>query len=153
MKQIAANEKAPAYARQEAHIDAPITVVWSVLTDLAKWPEWNVSVKEMRLQGRVEVGAEFHWKTGGMKICSRIEQITPPFTIVWSGRTMGIRAIHAWTFTTEKNSTRVRTEESFEGFMTWLFARPMRRVLAKALQQGLDALKDEAEKRHRAKLD
>jgi len=150
MKQIAANEKAPAYARREARIDAPIQVVWSILTDFAKWPEWNESVQEMHLQGKVEAGAEFRWKSGSMKIGSRIEHIAQPFTIVWSGRTMGIRAIHSWTFTAEKNGTKARTEESFEGFLARLFAGPMRKILANALQQGLDALKKEAEKRHQA---
>ncbi|OPZ68690.1 MAG: Polyketide cyclase / dehydrase and lipid transport [bacterium ADurb.Bin478] len=153
MKQITANEKAPVYARQEASINAPIQVVWSLLTDFEKWPEWNESVQEMHLQGKVEVGAEFRWKTGSMKICSRIEHIAPPFTIVWSGRSTGIRAMHAWTLTAEKNGTRVRTEESFEGFVAWLFARPLRKVLADALQQGLHALKKEAEKRDHTTLD
>ncbi len=153
MKQIAANEKAPAFARQEAHIDAPIQVVWSILTDFEKWPEWNESVKEMRFQGPVEAGAEFRWKAGGMRIRSRIEQIASPFTIVWSGRTMGIRAIHSWTLTEEKNGTQARTEESFEGWLAWLFAGQMRKALANALHQGLDALKNEAEKRGRATRD
>jgi len=153
MRQITANEKAPAYTRQEAHINAPIQIVWSTLTDLKKWPEWNESVKEMRFQGQVAAGAEFRWKAGGMRISSRIEQITSPFVIVWSGRTMGIRAIHAWTFAEEKNGTQARTEESFEGVLVWLFARQMRKTLANALHQGLDALKREAEKRARATRD
>jgi len=148
MKQIATNETAPAFAKQEAHINAPIQVVWSILTDFEKWPEWNESVKEMRFQGPVEAGAEFRWKAGGMRIRSRIEQFTSPFTIVWSGRTMGIRAIHSWTLTEETNGTNVRTEESFEGLMAWLFASLMRRMLANALQQGRAALKNEAEKKH-----
>ena len=108
------------------------------------------SIQEMHLQGKVEAGAEFRWKSGSMKIGSRIEHIAQPFTIVWSGRTMGIRAIHSWTFTAEKNGTKARTEESFEGFLARLFAGPMRKILANALQQGLDALKKEAEKRHQA---
>lgn len=147
MTQIKVNENAPAYAMHEAEIKAPVQLVWSILADLEKWPVWNEGVQEMNLQGPVVVGTEFGWKTGGMKIRSRIEEITTPLRIVWSGRTMGIRALHSWTFTEEKNGTKVRTEESFEGLVVSLFAGPMRKTLVKALEQGMAALKQEAEKR------
>ncbi|HNW61243.1 MAG TPA: SRPBCC family protein [bacterium] len=148
MVQIQVNEKAPAYAMREAYINAPIQLVWSILTDLEKWPEWNDSVKTMDLQGKVAAGTEFRWTAGGLKIRSRIEQVDAPKRIVWSGRTIGIRAMHSWTFTEEKEGTKVRTEESFEGWMVKLLARPMNRSLSDALEQGLAALKKEAEKRH-----
>jgi len=99
LDQIKDNEVAPVLAECEAEIKAPIQIVWQVLTDLEKWPEWNESVQEMHLQGEVAIGTEFRWKTGGMRIRSRIEEITSPVSIVWSGRTMGIRAIHVWALT------------------------------------------------------
>ena len=147
MKEIQANQNAPAFARQEAFINAPLQLVWAILVDFAKWPEWNESVTEMNLQGQVAVGTAFHWIAGGMKIRSRIEQVDSLRKIVWSGRTMGIRAIHVWTLTEEQNGTRARTEESFEGLLVRLLAKTMRKALDKALIQGLVALKREAEKR------
>ncbi len=150
MDQLKANEKAPAYALHEAEIKAPIHLVWSLLTDLENWPAWNEGVEEMHLEGEVAVGTKFRWKGGGMKIHSRIEELTAPVRIVWSGRTMGIRAIHSWTFAEGNNGTTVRTEESFEGLVVSLLAGSMRKALAKALQQGLAALKTEAEKRAHA---
>lgn len=152
MDQIKVNDQAPAYALHEAEIRAPIQLVWSILTGLAEWPAWNEGVQEMHLQGEVAVGTEFRWKTGGMKIRSRIEELTAPTRIVWSGRTMGIRAIHVWTLTKADEGTKVRTEESFEGLVVSLLAGSMRKALAKALQQGMAALKKEAEKRARAGL-
>jgi hypothetical protein len=149
MTQMQANEKAPAYAMQEAYINAPIQTVWGILADFAKWPKWNDSVKEMHFQGEVEVGKEFRWNASGMKIRSRIEELNSPLRIVWSGRTMGIRAIHSWAFAVEKNGTKVRSEESFEGLVVVLFAKQMKKALDNALDQGISALKKEAEKRNR----
>lgn len=149
MIHIQANEKAPAYAMRDAWVNAPVQLVWSILANLEKWPEWNDSVKEMHLQGEVIAGTEFRWIAGGMKIRSRIEEVDSPSRIVWSGRTMGIRAIHSWTFAAEKNGTKVRTEESFEGLIVVLLAKQMRKALGNALDQGISALKKEAEKRHR----
>jgi len=152
MIQIQANQKAPAYAIREEFIHAPIQLVWSILTNIEKWPEWNDSVKEMDLQGKVVVGTEFRWIAGGMKIRSRIEEVNSPLRIVWSGRTMGIRAMHSWTLVEEKNGTRVRTEESFAGLVVVLFAKQMRKALSNALDQGIAALKKEAELRHRERV-
>ncbi|HOT97079.1 MAG TPA: SRPBCC family protein [bacterium] len=149
MVQIQVDQKAPAYAVREAYVNAPIQLVWNILANLEKWPEWNDSVKAMDLQGNVVPGTEFRWTAGGMKIRSRIEQVDPPRRIVWSGRTMGIRAMHSWTFAEEKEGTKVRTEESFEGWIVKLLARKMKRALSEALEQGISALKNEAEKRHR----
>lgn len=148
MNHMQANEKAPAYAMREAYINAPLQLVWNILANFDKWPEWNESVKEMHLQGEVAAGTEFRWIAGGLKIRSRIEEVTSPVRIAWSGRTMGIRAKHSWTFAAEKNGTKVRTEESFEGLVVVLFARQMRKALGNALDQGISALKKEAEKRH-----
>ena len=152
MDQIKVNDQAPAYALHEAEIRAPIQLVWSILTGLAEWPAWNEGVQEMHLQGEVAVGTEFRWKTGGMKIRSRIEELTAPTRIVWSGRTMGIRAIHVWALTGTNESTSVWTGECFYGIVASLLASPLRKSLAKALQQGMAALKKDAEKRVRAGL-
>ncbi len=86
----------------------------------------------MHLQGQVAEGTEFRWIAGSMKIRSRIEQVDPPYRIGWSGRTLGIRAQHTWTFAAVEKGTKVRTEESFEGFVVWLFARQMRKAFGLA---------------------
>ena len=138
---------APAYASSEALVAAPVDVVWGVLTGLEDWPKWNVSVSRMDCRGPVVVGTEFHWLAGGVAIHSRIEELDAPRRVVWTGRTMGIRAVHAWELTPAGGGTNVRTEEAFEGLIVRLFAGRMRRELDRALAQGLDALKREAERR------
>lgn len=146
MPRIDVNREAPVVEAAEAIIEAPIEEVWRILVDLEKWPAWNNSVSKIRVNGPLEPGTAFEWVGGGFKIVSRLEEVEPPARIGWTGKMLGIRAAHIWEFQAEGPGTRVRTEESFEGWPAALFRAVMRKTLKKALEQGLAALKAEAER-------
>lgn len=145
MSVIEIDRTAPVVAEAGISIAAPLETVWSILVDLESWPRWNRSVTRMRLNGPLQVGTTFDWTGGGSKIASRIEEVDAPLRIVWSGRTLGIRALHVWTFAAEGTGTRVVTVESFAGGLVRLFPGLFRKLLDKALREGLEALKVEAE--------
>jgi hypothetical protein len=145
---IEPNEKAPAYSMKKEFIDAPVKEVWNILVNISQWPKWNDGVKDVHIAGDVKTGTEFRWISNGMKIRSRIEKVEEPNRIVWSGRTMGIRAVHSWVLAEQGNQTEVSTEESFEGLIVRLLSGQMQKTLDGALGQVLGALKREAEKRH-----
>lgn len=84
-----------------------------------------------------------------MRISSRLEEVDPPARIAWTGRMFGVRAVHVWELAAEGPGTRVRTRESFAGWLARLLPGTMRKALAKALEQGVAALKTEAESRSR----
>lgn len=141
------NSAAPVVGSAEAVIEAPVELVWAVLSDLEGWPKWNRSVTRIRLKGPLAVGTSFTWVGGGSKIVSRLEEIDKPSRIVWSGRTLGIRAVHVWRFRVVELGTLVQTEESFDGLVVKFLPGLMRRMLDKALREGIEALKAEAEAR------
>ena len=141
------DHKAPAVGTADAFIMAPIKAVWSVLSDLENWPSWNKGVSKIRVKGPIQVGTSFAWVGGGSKIVSRLEEVDPPNRIAWSGKTLGIRAIHVWELSEKGEGTQVHTEESFEGLVAKLFRGYAKKVLAKALDQGISSLKAEAEAR------
>ncbi len=144
------NRSAPAVASAEAVIDAPPAVVWAVQTDLRAWPEWNADVSSIQFSGALVPGTRFRWKAGGLPITSTLEVVEAQRKIGWTGRApLGIHAVHTWTFEPEGGGTRVRTEESFEGWLVRALAGWMRRMLAESLAKGLAALKTEAERRAR----
>lgn len=147
MAQVEIDRNAPAVGSAEAAVGAPVEAVWRLLSDLGKWPSWNGSITEIRVNGPVEAGTTFGWKAGGMRISSRLEEVTPPFRIAWTGRMFGVRAVHVWELAAEGSGTRVRTRESFAGWLARLLPGTMRKALAKALEQGLAALKAAAESR------
>jgi hypothetical protein len=60
---------------------------------------------------------------------------------------LGVVAVHVWKIDPQGESTRVFTEESFSGPVARVLRRTMRNTLRKALDDGLPALKTEAERR------
>lgn len=74
---IHADPDAPAYARSEIVIEAPVDVV-KVMTDIDAWPAWNHDVKEAALDGDLEPGSEFRWRAGPGTIVSRRRCSTGP---------------------------------------------------------------------------
>jgi hypothetical protein len=151
MTHIKVNDKAPAVGTAEATINAPVETVWGVLTDFENWPAWNESVSKIHVDGPLEVGMSFRWKAGGSRIRSRVEEIDPLRTLAWSGKSLGIRAIHVWRFEAHGGTTRAYTSESFDGLLAKLMAGSLTKMLKQALAQGLQALKKEAESRHAAR--
>lgn len=141
------NPSAPATASAEALIHAPVDLVWSILTGFAAWPQWNPAVTRMQVNEPVKPGTTFRWTAGGAPIVSTIQEVVPEQRLVWTGRMLGVRAVHVWTFEPQPGGVRVRTAESFEGLIVRLLAGPMQRLLAASLEQGLAALKAEAERR------
>jgi len=141
------DEAAPVASVKEIEIPAGADAVWAVLTDFEEWPSWNPEVKTMSIDGPVAAGTQFRWKAGPGTITSRIERVEPPRLIAWTGRTLGIRAIHFWWFEPRDGTTFVRTAESYGGLVARLFRRQLQKVLDKALESGLRSLEEEVERR------
>jgi hypothetical protein len=141
------NEQAPVVGRSELEIAADPEVVWQVLTTFEQWPTWNQEVKSMSMQGPVAPGSSFRWKAGPATIRSTIQRVEPPRLIAWTGKTLGIDAIHFWWLEPGDGTTLVRTEESYEGLVARVFRRPLQKTLDRALTDGLRDLKAEAESR------
>jgi hypothetical protein len=139
--------EAPVYTRRDIQIAASPEVVWEVLTDFDRWPEWNPEVKSMSYEGPLEPGSVFRWKAGPGTIVSTLEEIDRPRYVRWRGRTMTIGAIHEWRLDERDGGTRVETEESFSGVLARLLRGSLQKQLDGALEQGLEHLKREAERR------
>ena len=138
---------APVVGSSEGQIDAPPEVVWDVLTGFELWPSWNPDVKSVEVSGPVAEGTEFRWKSRPGTIRSRIERLDPPRLVGWTGRTMGIDAVHVWRLEPRDGGTRVRTEESFSGLLARLMRGRIQKTLDSALEDGIRCLKAEAERR------
>lgn len=140
------NERAPVVGRSEIDIAAAPQAVWDVLTSFQRWPSWNRAVKSMSMQGRVAAGSVFRWRAGPGTITSTLERVEEPRLIAWTGRILGIKAIHFWYLEPIDGTTFVRTEESYEGVVTSLFRRWLQKTLDTALAEGLHDLKAEVER-------
>ena len=109
------NLSAPVIAREEIRIDADVQAVWDVLSDIEHWPAWNKAVRSLTLHGSVAPGTSFEWKAGPGTIKSRLAEVDPPHRIVWTGVTLGIKAVDAFSFEASEGGTLVRQAESWGG--------------------------------------
>lgn len=134
-------------SEREIQIAAPPEVVWEVLTDFDRWQEWNPEVKSMSFDGPLAPGAMFRWKAGPGTIVSTLEEIDRPRYIRWRGRTLSISAIHEWRFEGREGGTHVETDESFSGVLARLLRGSLQKQLDRALEEGLEHLKRESERR------
>ena len=89
----------------------------------------------------------FRWKAGPGTITSTIQRAEPPRLIAWTGRTLGISAIHFYRLEPRDGRTFVRTEESYDGLVARLLRGSLQKTLDTALAEGLGYLKNEAERR------
>jgi uncharacterized protein YndB with AHSA1/START domain len=130
----------------EVDVDAPIERVWAALTAIDRWPEWNPDVTSASIDGPVAPGTTFRWKAGPGTITSRLEHVDPPRVIAWTGKTLGIRALHVWRLEARGGHTHVQTEESYDGLVARMLRRSLQKRLDTALTDGARWLKQEAER-------
>jgi hypothetical protein len=135
------NEQAPVVGRSEIEIAAGSEAVWDVLTAFERWPSWNPEVKSMSIEGPLAEGTVFRWKAGPGTITSTIQRVEPPRLIAWTGKTLGIKAIHFYWLEPRDGKTLVRTAESYEGLVARVLRRSLQKTLDAALADGLRHLK------------
>jgi uncharacterized protein YndB with AHSA1/START domain len=141
------NRSAPATATGEVQIQADPQTVFSVLSAIDDWPSWNPEVKSVRLEGSVEPGTVFRWKSGPSTLTSTLQVCDPPQEIAWTGTTLGIKAIHVFRFAPKDGGTLARSEESWEGLLASILKGYSRKTLDKGIKSVLSHLKTEAERR------
>jgi hypothetical protein len=87
----------------------------------------------------------FRWKAGPAKLVSTIQTVERPVEIGWTGRALGMNAVHVWRLERHGDTTVVHTEESWEGRPARLLSRTMRKSLQRTLWAWLGQLKATAE--------
>jgi uncharacterized protein YndB with AHSA1/START domain len=141
------NRNAPATAQGELQIAADRQTVFAVIAAIDQWPSWNPDIKSVTLQGPVQPGTGFRWKSGPSTLTSTLQVVDPPQEIAWTGTTMGIKAVHVFRFQASDGATLARSEESWAGLLASLLKGYSRRTLDKGIRSVLEHLKDEAERR------
>lgn len=144
---VAINESAPVILDAEIEIAAPPELVWDVLSSIERWPTWNPEVRSASVDGGLAQGNTFRWKAGPSSLTSKLLTVAEPSEIAWSGRSMGLSVIHVYKLEPHEGHTLVRTVESVEGMPARLFRGPVKRRMDAAIDNGLKALKAEAERR------
>jgi uncharacterized membrane protein len=127
-------------------IRAPLDTIWALMTSIEDWPKWNPAIDSAVLSGDLRSGSGFVWKSQGYTVTSTLREIRAGRTLVWTGRGIGTRAVHRWSFTEHDDVVTVASEEIFSGWLPRLLPGYLRRMLEKTLPDWLAALKAAAER-------
>jgi uncharacterized protein YndB with AHSA1/START domain len=144
---VKVNENAPAVGSAEVEVAAGPERVWQVLTAIEDWPSWNPDVTSASLEGELAEGSRFRWKAGRATITSTLQRVEGPRLIAWTGKTLGLKAIHVYRLEAHGPGTFVSSAESWEGPVARVFRKRMQKTLERAMEDGLLHLKAEAERR------
>lgn len=143
---MAINGQAPVVGSSEILIEAPSSVVWTVMSTIDEWPLWNPEIAAAKLQGPLQPGSTFRWRSGPGEITSVLRDVRPGELLEWTGSTFGIKAVHVWQIRSDGHGTVAATMESWEGLPARILRGRSKRTLDAAITTGLALLKAEAER-------
>lgn len=143
--------------KTEAKIEAPVGVVWGVLTDFRSFERWNPFVRE--IHGQVAVGAQLEvtlaWR-GHAKVTQRhiVLRADTPRELRWRHRfyVAGLHDVqHGWCLDVlSDGSTRLRHSRAVRGRLAEWLGQGDEAPITEAMNQMNIALKARAERAHRA---
>ena len=96
MNIIKINENAPVIVKGMIEINSSPETIWDLIADIKRWSSWNPDVKNSSIEGDVIKGSKFKWKSWSVTITSIFQEVDRPRFIGWTGKTMGIKALHIW---------------------------------------------------------
>lgn len=129
-------------------IDAPASKIWSILTDLARWPTWNRTVD--KVEGSVALGNKvtvYAKASPGRAFPVKVSELTPPSRMVWrGGMPLGLfTGTRTYGLTQEPgDKVRFAMTEEFVGLMAPLITRSIP-DLQPVFDEFAKCLKSEAE--------
>ncbi|MFB7718146.1 SRPBCC domain-containing protein [Nocardia sp. NPDC056100] len=134
-KQGLLDDNAPVRSSSTVVIDAPVSIVWQLLTDMRNWPEWRSDARVLEL-GELRVDAPFRWKLHGSTIKAVFATVVPERELAWTGVSMGcMKAVDRMRLSPlGEHRTEVTMEESLAGPLLTLF------FSSEKLRAGHDAM-------------
>ena len=140
------DRSAPVVVDTQIDIAAPPATVWTALTDVDRWTQWNDVIDEARLDGPLAVGSVIRWRTSGLTLASTLVTVEPERAIGWDGTDQGIRGLHDWRIEPADGGARVFVSESMSGGAASADPAKMQGDLQTMLDTWLARLKARAER-------
>jgi len=137
---------AAAFSQAQIQIAATPERVWDLLSTIDRWPTWNALVQTAVLNGPLQPGSVFKWKSKGLTIISTLQEVAPKERLTWTGKAFGTHALHRWEILPTDLGILLRTDESFDGWLPRLMPETMQRTLEETLPAWLRLIKSEAER-------
>jgi hypothetical protein len=127
---------APVSAHAEIDVAAEDRIVWAVIADIASWPTWNPSARQVTVPTEFERGSVFRYSSPLGSMTCRLTQVNAPRELAWHGRLLTMDLGQVWRIEPAAAGSRVSLDASLSG----LIARVLRHRWQVRLQDDLDAL-------------
>lgn len=135
--------------RTAIDIDAPVERVWSVLTDVERWPDWSPTMTSVeRLEpGMFRPGSTARIKQPGLpEAVWRVTELVPQRSFTWSAHSRGVTTVARHRIAArEEGGTRVLNEVDQHGPLALLGRLFFSRMTKRYLKQEARGLKDRCE--------
>jgi hypothetical protein len=133
----------------EIEIGASPEKVWGVLTDFAKYEEWNPFI--IKAAGKAEHGStiEIHIRTPAgkkRKYGPTITKVEPGRELRWMGKSWVLNGEHIFVIEPlQEGRVRLVHREAFDGLLTSFFGKSLDTDIKQGLEEMNRALKKRAE--------
>lgn len=137
----------------EIEIAAPKEVVWAVITDFARYGEWNPVMPNLRT--KAELGARLDWRSdiGGQRreLNGTMMCVKPAAELAWTGPVSSFARVQFWghhqLIIEERDASRVRfvNTEGFGGVISLLVSEFLQNDVRRTYEAHNAALKARAE--------
>jgi uncharacterized protein YndB with AHSA1/START domain len=107
-------------------IPAPPPLVWSVLADVARWPEWTASTARVKRlsPGPFQVGSRVRIHQPKLpRAFWRVTELNPGASFTWVSRAPGVRVTARHTVAAAGNGSYVTLSIHYKGLLGGLLAR------------------------------
>jgi hypothetical protein len=141
--------------QERIRIDATASVVWDVLMDVARWPEWTASIDALEPQapGLLAVGSVARLKQPGYRAAMwRVTQMDAGRSFTWETQAFpGVRAIAVHDIAPDGDATVVTLTVETTGPLAFLAAPMITRASRRFLPMEAQGLKARSEERARSR--
>jgi uncharacterized membrane protein len=135
--------------RIDVEIQAAPEVVWAVMRDVERWPEWTPTVTSIRLldRGPLTVGSRAIIRQPKLPPAKwRVTELDDPgSSFTWVSKAPGVRVIARHWVEACRAGSRVTLSLRFEGILAGLFARLTRELNDRYLALEAKGLKQRCE--------
>jgi uncharacterized protein YndB with AHSA1/START domain len=98
-------------------INASAERIWDILADVEAWPEWQgTPFVRLKTPTPIREGSVIEVGIGGVKWKLAVIQVERPSKLAWTGKAMGLKAIHEWEFKEHEGKTLAINRESVSGW-------------------------------------
>jgi heme-degrading monooxygenase HmoA len=131
-------------------IHAPAPLVWPVMTDVGRWPEWTSSVSRVKLltPGPLRIGSRVRVHQPRLPPAAwRVTELSAGEQFTWVSVAPGVSVVARHAVEAAAKGSRVTLSVGFEGWFGRRLARWMRGLTERYLALEANGLKDYCERR------